>query len=85
MKARAAATAAVTFEGVAREWMQNRADKWAPSCAEKVEAILATNLFPRIGALPVTSVTAPMLLGALRPIEARGVLRPNVGQSLGSY
>ena len=73
-KARAVESAAVTFEGVAREWMENRGDTWAPSYAEKVGAILGNNLFPRIGALPITSITAPMLLGALRPIEARGAL-----------
>lgn len=74
MKARAAASAAVTFEGIAEEWIASRADKWSPSYAEKVEAILSSNLFPRIGALPITSITAPMLLAALRPIEARGAL-----------
>lgn len=73
-KARAVENAAVTFEGVATEWMESRADKWAPTYAEKVKSILENNLFPRIGALPVTSITAPMLLGALRPIEARGAL-----------
>ena len=73
-KARTAESAAVTFEAVAREWMESRADKWARTYAEKVEGILGNNLFPRIGALPVTSITAPMLLGALRPIEARGAL-----------
>lgn len=73
-KARAVENASVTFEGVATEWMESRADKWAPTYAEKVKAILENNLFPRIGALPVTSITAPMLLGALRPIEARGAL-----------
>ena len=71
-KARAVESAAVTFEGVAKEWMESRADKWARTNAEKVEVILENNLFPRIGALPITSITAPMLLGALRPIEARG-------------
>ena len=73
-RARAAASATVTFEGIAREWMAARANKWAPSYAEKVEAILSSNLFPRIGALPITSITAPMLLAALRPIESRGAL-----------
>ncbi len=41
-KARAVESAAVTFEGVAREWMANRGDKWAPSYADKVGAILGT-------------------------------------------
>jgi hypothetical protein len=30
-KARAAVDAATTFEGVAREWMESRAEKWAPT------------------------------------------------------
>ena len=74
VKARAAVSAATTFEGVAREWMESRANKWAPSYAEMVESTLRSNLFPRIGCLPVASITAPVLLGALRPIEARGAL-----------
>lgn len=73
-KARAAVSAATTFEGVAREWMDTRRTKWAPTYADKVEQTLSTNLFPRIGRLPIASISAPVLLGALRPIEARGAL-----------
>lgn len=73
-RASAAASAATTFEGVAREWMESRGAKWSPSYAEKVRSVLETNLFPRIGDLPVDAITAPMLLAALRPIEARGAL-----------
>lgn len=73
-RARAAVSTATTFEAVAREWMASRAEKWAPSYAEKVESILVTNLFPRLGKMPVETISAPVLLGALRPIEARGAL-----------
>ncbi len=73
-RARAAVSAATTFEAVAKEWMQSRAKKWSPSYADKVDTVLTTNLFPRIGRMPIETITAPVLLGALRPIEARGAL-----------
>ena len=39
-KAAAAASAATTFEEVAKEWMESRAEKWAPTYARKVEEVL---------------------------------------------
>ena len=73
-KVTAAASAATTFEGVAREWMEAGPQKWSPSYVKMVESTLRNNLFPRIGRLPVADITAPVLLASLRPIEARGAL-----------
>lgn len=70
----AATSAGNTFEAIAREWIDSRSEKWAPSYAEKVSKLLEANLYPRIGALPITEINAPLLLAALKPIEARGAL-----------
>jgi integrase len=66
------ARAAVTFEAVARELHTKKAPGWSESHARQWLRCLEKDLFPWIGALPVAEVTAPVLLTALRRIEARG-------------
>lgn len=57
-----------------REWVDTRSKKWAPTYAEKVEQTPSNNRFPRIGRVPIATISVPVLLGALRSIEARGSL-----------
>ncbi|MEZ5447068.1 MAG: integrase arm-type DNA-binding domain-containing protein [Gammaproteobacteria bacterium] len=71
-KAMNAVRAANTFELVAREWMAKK--DWADSYRRNIETTFQANLFPRIGAVPVADLDAPMLLTALRPMETRGAL-----------
>jgi integrase len=69
--------AANTFEAVAREchgvkasggtWGANHASQWLRS--------LEKDVFPWVGTLPLSEVTAPLLLDALRRVESRGALR----------
>jgi hypothetical protein len=73
-KAKARAAAATTFEGVALEWMESQSEKWSESFKEKVRAILANNLFPRIGSVPIHEITSSLLLAAIKPVETRGAL-----------
>lgn len=69
-----ATTAATTFEGVARElhgvklatWSATHAAQWL-RCCEK-------DLFPRIGSLPLASISAPLLLAELKRVQARGAI-----------
>ncbi len=68
-------SAAVTFEAVARELHANKADGWSPNHARQWLRCLEKDLFPRIGSLPLAEVSAPMLLDALRKVEARGAMR----------
>lgn len=70
----ATAKNATTFKDVAEEWIESRHENWAPSYEAKISEVLQTNLYPRIGALPIAEITAPLLLAALKPIEARGAL-----------
>jgi integrase len=71
-KLTSAASSATTFEAVARELHATKADAWSPSYAEKWLRLQERDLFPWIGTMPLESVTAPMLLAALRRVEARG-------------
>lgn len=78
--------AATTFEAVARELHGIKAAGWSQEYAKRWLDRLEKDLFPWLGAMPLVEVTAPLLLQALRRVEARGVhetahtLRENAGQ-----
>lgn len=75
-KARASeeALAIVSFEEVAREWFARHSPNWAPGHSSKIIRRLEVDVFPWIGANPISSISAPIVLGVLRRIEDRGVL-----------
>lgn len=80
------AAAANTFELVAREFHQTKLDAWSASYAEKWLRLIAKDLFPYLGSLPLPTITAPILLDAIRRVEKRGkhetahTLRQSAGQ-----
>ncbi len=69
-----AASSVASFEAIAREWHAKFAPTWAPSTATRLLRMLESDVFPYLGARPVTQITAPELLAVLRRIEARGAL-----------
>lgn len=88
-KARKAAkeeACANSFEVIAREWCNKFFPNLAKSNTDKIRARLENDLFPWIGSRPISEITPPELLAALRRIEARGALdtahrvRQNCGQ-----
>lgn len=80
------ASAAATFETVAREFHSVQSPGWSPRYGRRWIERMEKDLFPRIGPLPIASITAPVLLDALRRIERRGAretahtLRQTAGQ-----
>jgi integrase len=69
-----AIAAANTFELVAREFHNSKCDSWSPSYAAKWLRGLEKDLFPYLGSLPLATITAPVLLSALRRVEKRGAI-----------
>lgn len=69
-----AASSAEIFQAIAEEWIASRADTWSPSYREAVRSALAANLYPHVGALPIRSITVPILREALLYMEKRGTL-----------
>ena len=61
-----------TFEAIAREWYEKFSGSWAPGYSSKVLRRLELYALPRLGDLPISKVTAPEMLAALRGVEARG-------------
>lgn len=60
------------FEAIAREWHQSQLALWSPGHATRVIESLEVDAFPALGLIPVTELTAPMILDALRKVERRG-------------
>ena len=73
-KAAAATVTADTFEAVARAWLERRiasGDK-AEITTRKDRWMLATFLFPALGARPITAITSLELRDALRAVDESG-------------
>lgn len=73
-KAARAAENANTFEVMGREWFAKHSSLWVDAHAKKVLGRLQNDIFPWLGGRPVTAITAPELLAALRRIEERGAI-----------
>jgi len=71
-KRRALLATGDTFEAIAREWLAMQEKKLAAATFAKAKWTLETLVFPWLGALPITTITAPDLLAVLRRVEARG-------------
>src|SRR3569833_639809 len=71
-KAHNIARALDTFDTVGAEWLSKRAGRWSTSYADRVRQTLWVNIMPRLGRLPISGISVPQVIDALRPIEARG-------------
>lgn len=69
-----AVAATHTFEAVARAWLGKTAADRASSTQDKNTAWLERNIFPTIGALPISTIKPKDVLAALHVIEARGAI-----------
>lgn len=69
------ATAANTFETIAREWHSNKLESWWQTrTATNVLHRLEKDVFPLIGKYPIAEIKAPVMLDVLRQIEKRGAV-----------
>lgn len=69
---RAALHAKNTFEKVAREWFENNKPEWVERHAQNIMNRLEKDIFPEIGALPISGIDSVAVLEAIRKIEKRG-------------
>jgi len=63
-----------SFEIVAREWHTKQSTSWVDSHSEKIIRRLERDIFPWLGHLPISAITAPEILETLRRIEDRGAI-----------
>lgn len=72
-KATRAGAALNSFEAVAREFHDTRQADWSAAHARRWIERLEKDIFPYLGKLGLSEITAPLLLQTLRRVEARGV------------
>jgi integrase len=69
-----AETKAVTFEGVATEWMAKQSTQWVKTTIVNTQAKLDKHIFPWIGSLPIGDIEAPDILALVQRLEKRGTI-----------
>lgn len=62
-----------SFEATAREFHETKRDQWSAPHAKRWLERLEKDIFPYLGNAMLAEITAPLLLHALRRVEARGV------------
>ncbi len=62
-----------TFEAMAREWHVKQTPGWSPNHASRVIESLEADVFPDLGGLPISSISAPLVLRTIQKMEKRGV------------
>ncbi|WP_415911629.1 tyrosine-type recombinase/integrase [Neptuniibacter sp. QD37_11] len=63
-----------SFQSIALEWFNTHQSDKTPGYQKRVLRALEHDLFTSIGDTPITEITAPMLLNALRKVEDRGAI-----------
>jgi len=63
-----------SFEVIAREWHDIKKDEWSESHASKMLQRFEKNIFPWLGARPISEIEPPEVLEVLRRMESRGAL-----------
>ena len=72
LKRQAFASAADTFEGLAREWHEKHRAKWSANHARTIMRRLEMDIFPSLGNVPVKDISTPRLAIVIENIEKRG-------------
>lgn len=68
----AIAAAGTTFKLVAEDWIKDESPRWSEAHAKRVRFRLEHDIYPGIGALPISQITGRAVLNELRKIEKRG-------------
>ncbi len=63
-----------TFEIIAREWHKTRRARWSDDHANRILDSLEKDVFPELRNLPITELTAPIILRTIKKIEKRGAV-----------
>jgi integrase len=70
-RTRTRAALANGFESVARDWFGRMTPTWTERHAADVLTSLERDVFPQLGAMPISEISPPAVLAVLRMIEAR--------------
>lgn len=74
MKAAQPGSGENSFEVIAREWFKEYKHTWSDGHAVTIMSRMENNIFPYLGARPVSEIEPPEVLEVLRRVKARGAL-----------
>lgn len=63
-----------TLERIARNWYSDGLAEWKENTAKATLSRLERDVFPKIGYMPITSITHAQLIDVLKTIESRGTV-----------
>lgn len=63
-----------SFEAVATEWYESKLKEKSDSYRDRTRRLLKNDLYPSLGAHPISQITPAELLMVLRKVEARGAV-----------
>jgi integrase len=63
---------AQTFKAVAEEWFAAKSKPWSAGYRQSIRTILDSDLYPVLGALPIKSITTPIVHQVIKRVESRG-------------
>jgi len=61
-----------TFQAVAETWIKENGAHWSEGYRQQIERRLSGDAFPRVGALPIRSITPAHIKDVLKRVEKRG-------------
>ncbi len=61
-----------TFEVVAKSWLAKKKVNWADKTYTQCEHVLKTDVFPKIGKMPIRDILPPHILAIVKSIAERG-------------
>lgn len=67
----AANQAADTFKAIGEDWYATKVKRWSDTYAKQVKTILASDVYPEIGDLPIRQVTAAHIFAILKRVSSR--------------
>lgn len=63
-----------TFENISTAWFELKKDSVTSAYAEDIWRSLTLHVFPVLGKIPISAITAPKVITLLRPLETKGSL-----------
>lgn len=63
-----------TLKSVAEEWFEVKKHDVSEDYANDIWRSLELHIFPNLGNMPISELTAPIVIQVLRPVEAKGAL-----------
>lgn len=63
-----------TLKAVTERWFEMKREQVTPDYADDVWRSFVLHVFPSLGNIPVKDISAPVVIDALKPLEAKGTL-----------